>query len=138
MPDLVKRVSMPPSLSSQTPAPENQVDGIAGEDIDFADLCYIGADGRFYRAHTGTPEATQAIGLAATKQREDKPVTIYLSAVFGYTEETGPTAAVPGRNYFVSATPGRLSDTAPDAGAGVRTERVAFGRVDGNVHITCG
>jgi hypothetical protein len=137
MANLVKRTDIYPGLSSQTPTPENQIDGVAGEAIDYADLCYIGADGLFYRAHSGTALATQARGVAATKCRAGKPMTIYRVAAFGYTEENGADTAVPGKNYYVSATAGRLSDTAPTSGAGVNDQPVAFGRTDGNIHVIC-
>lgn len=137
MANLTKKTDIAPSLASQTPTPENQIDGVAGENIDYADLCYIGADGYIYRAHSGTALATQARGLAATKQRAGKPLTIYRCAAFGYTEENGATTCVPGKNYYVSATAGRLSDTAPNTGAGVNDAPVAFGRNDGVIHVNC-
>jgi hypothetical protein len=134
---LTKRTDFLPSLASQTPTPENQIDGVAGEDIEAGDLCYIGTDGLFYRTNTGSAAATKARGMAATSQREGFPLTIYRVAVFGYTETSGSGSAVPGTDYYVSSTAGRLSDTAP-SGSGFRVTPVAFGHAEaGAVQVTC-
>ena len=135
MPNLVKRTDTLPSISSSTPTHESQVDGVAGEALEAGDVCYL-VNGTFKKASTTSAAASRARGAVATSVRKGFPCTLYRTAVFGYTDESGANAAVYGANYYVSSVPGLLSDTAP-TGNGINALPVAFGREDGNVHFIC-
>jgi hypothetical protein len=128
---LAKRSDLSPSLSSQTPTPENQFDGTAGEAIEYADACYLAADGLIYRCVGATPADTSLVhGFAANKQREGKPITIYRNAYFAYTAESGAGAAVPGTRYYVdAATAGAINTTANGPAC-------AVGALYGNIIVT--
>ena len=128
---LVKRSDMAASLSSQTPTPENQIDGVAGEAIDYGDACYLGPDGLFYRCVGTSPASTALVhGFAANAQRANKPITLYRNAYFGYTAEADSTTAVPGTLYYVDGTtPGALNTT-------VNGHACAVGALFGNIIVT--
>jgi len=128
MADITKRADLSPSLASQTNTPENQIDGVIGgsEVIDYGDLCYLHSDGTFRKAlyAGGGANSTTVYGIAANRNRPGKPLTLYKSIVFAYSEDI-----VPGQKYYLSAvTAGALSDT-PNG------KPVAYGGLRGEIHF---
>jgi len=136
MPVLTKRTDSPPSLTNTLPNSADQLDlEYCGEAIGAGDACYIRkANGKVYRSVVDATHNPKGIvhGFAAQAQRANKPITLFMTARFGYTVESGTGAAVPGQNYFLNeAVPGGLTDTA----GSTATKAVAFGLDSGRIQV---
>lgn len=103
-----------PSLTSTTPAPEQQIPGLlAGEAIAQGDVCYVASDGTVMRA-TGAAAnaAANARGIAASAAPIGEAVTLHRNVRYGYG-----AGLTPGANYYLSGTvAGGLADAASTGG----------------------
>lgn len=133
---LAKRTSAQPSKASNLIAAENQIDGLAGENIAAGDLlCIEQTTGLIFKykspassSSSGDRVVTKPVGVAGAKATAGEIVTIYKRAAFGYSEETGSDTVVPGKPYYASTTAGAIADTVPTTG---HTGVVAYGHPKG-------
>jgi len=104
-----------PSVCSQTPGREHQINGLyAGEAIAAGDACYVkAADGKVWLSNgTAVNAAAKVRGFAATAAAAGEAVTLYAGVNFYYG-----TALSPGADLFASSvTSGALSDVATVGG----------------------
>lgn len=99
----------------------------AGEDIDAAEVVYISAADEVSLADAATNY--EAIGVANTTATSTNPVEICSEGVV-----SGFTGLTAGSRYFLSATPGAVTTTAP-TGSGNRVLQVGFAKNTTDMHL---
>jgi hypothetical protein len=110
----IAKGTVTPSLTSLTPAYENQHPGLkAGEVLAAGDACYIKSDNTVWRSNgTAVNAAAQVDGFAAEECAVGEAITLYHGVRFRYGANL-----TPGAKLFVSATaPGGLADVATTGG----------------------
>jgi hypothetical protein len=104
--------SSTPSLMTLTPPPSHQLTRPAFTDMAAGDMVYLKADGTFALTDgTANDAKAQWWGMINRPCKAGQPVTAYNGCEFAY----GAGLTV-GARYYVSATPGALSDVATTGG----------------------
>lgn len=107
-----------PDGNSAMKAP--QITKNCGEDIEECAPVFIGADNNFYMSNgAAADKAAHVDGFSPTKAKAGEALTIYGP---GLIMKYSAGALVPGDDYFVGATKGRL-DSAPTVGDAVGVAR---------------
>lgn len=102
--------SVKPSLASVDPCPAHQhAEYLCGEDLFTGALCFLDDDMKLYLSSAAISATAIVDGIVW----DDYPLagtaaTIWWDTEWKYADET----LTPGTNYFLSDTPGRISDTA--------------------------
>ncbi|MEO0132746.1 MAG: hypothetical protein ABIK73_07455 [candidate division WOR-3 bacterium] len=82
---------------------------VAGESLSAGNLVYIGSDGKAYKADaSGANQSKIAIGFVTSSFAANDDATVYTEGVI-----SGLSGLTPGGRYFLTATPGTFSSTAP-------------------------
>jgi hypothetical protein len=99
----------------------------AGEDITAAEVVYISAADTVSLADAATNY--EAIGVASTTATSTNPVEVVSEGVL-----SGFTGLTAGTRYFLAATPGAVTTTAP-TGAGNRVFQIGFAKNTTDMHL---
>lgn len=124
MADLAK--SGTPSLASLLPPATNTLTLEAGEDVAAGDACYIKSDGKLWLSDGSAANALAAVdgfALAAAKAGEA------LTVAWGVRIRYG-SGMTPGTPFYLSGTPGALSDVATTGGTMIIARAVDATRLE--------
>lgn len=93
----------PPGLGPQS------IVVVTGEALSAGNLVYVGSDGKAYKADaSGANQSKIAIGFVTASYAVNANATVYTEGII-----SGLSGLTSGAKYFLSATPGSFSSTAP-------------------------
>lgn len=82
---------------------------VAGEALSAGNLVYIGSDGKAYKSDaSGANQSKIAVGFVTASYAANANATVYTEGLI-----SGLSGLTPGAKYFISATPGDITSTAP-------------------------